>query len=179
MKPRNSIDSRIIQQVVLLGFLAALPIIMVGLSGAAAVRSLFAGPAENERHAAASASAVNAGSPSRPQEILRFGVYDPAAVFADEPHLAIRHLYVSWASFNTNELAANLRALSEREFTPLVTIEPWPEDGESKSELLCSVTTGDYDHTIDRIAEALRWLPGPVYLCWGHEMDQDLTERYP
>jgi beta-mannanase len=63
-------------------------------------------------------------------------------------------------------------------FQPLVTIEPWPAANE-KGQLMPDIANGKYDRFIDRVAGALHGLDGPVYLSWGHEMDQDIAERYP
>src|SRR5688572_21120054 len=178
MKPHKSIDSRIVQQILLLGVLTVLPLIMIGFSGAAAMRSLLAGPPEHEQKSVAPATVVEATVQSRPREYLQFGVYDPAGVFADEPELSIRHVYLSWVSFDADELAERLSALAEQGVQPFITVEPWPMDGEKNGELLRRVASGDYDPIIDRFARTLRGLTGPVYLCWGHEMDQDLAERY-
>lgn len=107
-----------------------------------------------------------------------FGVYDPQGQFSGQDLLAIRHFYVSWADFDLAELRQDLVNCEQRGHQVLLTIEPWPI-GETKSELLPSIVEGDYDKTIRDIASLLAELSTPTYVSWGHEMDQDLIDRYP
>jgi len=169
-----------VQQMLLLASLAVLPIIMVGLDGAAAVRSLFTPVSRLEPIVDASPTER---SPSAPQAVavekLQFGIYDPAGLFAGESDFGIRHEYISWLTFDANKLAERLKTLTEQGIHPLLTIEPWPAGDEENGHLLRSVANGKYDSHIDRVADCLRGLEGPVYLSWGHEMDQDLAQRYP
>ncbi|MGE3776595.1 MAG: glycoside hydrolase family 26 protein, partial [Pirellulaceae bacterium] len=60
----------------------------------------------------------------------------------------------------------------------MLTIEPWPK-ADIQQPLLQAITAGQYDDNLASLAQSLQALQGPVYLSWGHEMDQDLTRRYP
>ncbi|MCB0321696.1 MAG: hypothetical protein KDD60_12290 [Bdellovibrionales bacterium] len=109
---------------------------------------------------------------------LVFGVYDPKEEFEQDSSLRLRHIYVSWAAFDRLKLSQLLNEIESRGLEVLLTIEPWPIKSE-KTDLLPAILAGDYDSVIDDLAEILSSLNGPVYVSWGHEMDQDLTERYP
>ena len=110
--------------------------------------------------------------------MLKYGVYDPHGTFDQDFGLKLRHVYVSWASFEVGKLKTILTSLENNGFEVLLTIEPWPKKG-AQSELLSSIVAGEYDAVINQLAAVLSGLKGPVYVSWGHEMDQDLTERYP
>jgi beta-mannanase len=109
---------------------------------------------------------------------MLFGVYDPSGEFEHDRSLRLRHVYVSWASFDRVKLTQLLNGIESRGHEVMVTIEPWPVKG-GKTDLLPAILAGGYDRVIDELAEILSSLNGPVYVSWGHEMDQDLTERYP
>jgi beta-mannanase len=108
-----------------------------------------------------------------------FGVYDPEQAFGDDDLLEIRHLYVSWQHLDDAAFVERLDSLREqRRIAVLLTVEPWPQEG-SEASLLQDIVSGQYDEEIDQLAALLQRQAGRTYLSWGHEMDQDLTERYP
>lgn len=202
-------DRRFLQQFGLLLFLIVLPVTMIAFNGVDAVRALWMtdggriGMAEDRPElkgsedghvdvydvsgviAEADESSVLAAE-SMPAQAndqtlgkhLRFGVYDPRDEFAGDNKLSIRHLYISWAAFDSQRLADSLVSLERNRFEPLLTIEPWAKAG-SHQPLLPAILSGQYDDIIDELVEILGQLKGPVNIAWGHEMDQDLTERYP
>lgn len=176
MKTPPTTDRRLASQLVLLGILIALPVATIATNGVRTLDAVLWSGAESARETPqASTSASPKNSESAP---LRFGVYDPEGVFAEDTALQIRHIYISWAAFDEKELVERLRTLEQRGFQPFLTIEPWPQ-ADSERPLLPAIQRGAYDPVIDRLAGALGELDGPVYVSWGHEMDQDLTERYP
>ena len=87
-------------------------------------------------------------------------------------------MYISWVAFDRRKLVEKLTSLQQHGFEPLLTIEPWPKPGGDR-QLLAEIVSGHYDHLINDIAEILSKLDAPVWISWGHEMDQDLTRRYP
>ena len=109
---------------------------------------------------------------------LKFGIHDPGKVFDTDGNLKIRHIYISWVNFDAELLSEKLREFEIQGFEPMITIEPWQKN-DSTTPLLPAITNGDYDDTIDRVALAIGVLTKPAFLIWGHEMDQDITIRYP
>ena len=179
MKPHKTIDRRFLSQVILLAALTVLPIIMISVNGTAAVRAILAEP----ESASDSAGAVSGDRGATPHAAggaapIRFGVFDPSGTFAADKELALRHIYISWSSFDPAELSHTLKELEQQGYDPLLTIEPWPGEGQT-GELLPEILRGTYDRNINQIAAVLNDLEGPVYVSWGHEMDQTLVERYP
>ena len=62
----------------------------------------------------------------------------------------------------------------------MITVEPFPlDDGsETRARLLDDIADGRYDHLIDRLSADLAAAGQPVFLRWGHEME-NVTGRYP
>lgn len=172
-------DRRFLHQIALLSGLVVLPVVMICLNGVRAVSVILTPTSKDTAHSATlpwrTSPAVRNSSDKRP---LQFGVYDPGDVFAEDKVLTIRHIYISWVAFEPELLGKQLRQLCAASYTPLLTMEPWPHT-DAAGELLSAITNGEYDEAIDDIASALEAVEGPLYLCWGHEMDQDLTARYP
>lgn len=75
--------------------------------------------------------------------------------------LKLRHVYVSWASFDVVKLEKSLTDLENTGFEILLTVEPWPKKS-GNGELLSSILAGVYDSEIDRVATVLNRLHGPV-----------------
>ncbi|APZ96410.1 glycoside hydrolase family 26 protein [Fuerstiella marisgermanici] len=110
---------------------------------------------------------------------LTFGAYDPTGELSDHNNLKIQHLYISWTQFDHKELLAGISKAEAAGRQILLTVEPWPNRDDQADTLLEDVTQGVYDESIDRVAEVLSESTVAKYVSWGHEMDQDLTERYP
>ncbi len=205
MKSNATHNRRLLSQFFALMILAILPISMIASNGTRAFQGILTGlgetgsdinvgPSGNDSEqgiAIRVVASAGVGAPrtagvfatadagqSEDASLLKFGVYDPLGEFGQDLKLKLRHVYVSWASFDVVKLAKSLTDLESKGFEILLTIEPWPT-ATAKGELLPSILAGEYDSIIDQIATVLNGLHGPVYISWGHEMDQDLTERYP
>ena len=203
MKSNATHNRRLIFQFFALMFLAVLPISMIAANGIKAFQGILAGTvgarsnhdsSQNESEHGMAFRIVAKEGPAVPPAVrvfentqagrqdvdpmLKYGVYDPLGEFDQDIGLKLRHVYVSWASFDVAKLKNSLTRLESNGFEVLLTIEPWPTKG-AAGELLPSILSGEYDSVIDQIATVLSGLQGPVYVSWGHEMDQDLTERYP
>lgn len=172
-------DRRYLCQLTVLGLLTALPVTMIAINGIDAIHAILK-PGELQDHATNGHpdSTSNKAGEEMVHQKLRFGVYDPSGVFAGDRNLKLRHIFVSWTAFDRKELAEALISLERQEFDILLTIEPWPKPG-VEGPLLPEIARGHYDNIVDDLADILRKLTGPVYIAWGHEMDQDMTERYP
>ncbi|WP_419581093.1 glycoside hydrolase family 26 protein [Stieleria magnilauensis] len=193
-------DKRLAMQFVSLVVLAVLPISMIAVNGARAFYGILAEPSGGNRDtgdsmhedegtdtialdlraapSGPSADTISAEANAEGEDSLIFGVYDPDGEFERDRSLRLRHVYVSWADFDRSKLRQSLVAMENRGFQILLTIEPWPIAGRG-DDLLASILAGGYDETLNDLARILDSLNGPVYVSWGHEMDQDLTERYP
>ena len=172
-------NRRLQSQLCLLCALIVLPVSMIAINGSRAVQAILnsANPRGSERDSRFEVPAEEV-SGSRASRRLRFGVYDPQDVFRDDKDLMIRHVYVSWSDFEADRLEAHLASLSQNGFEILLTIEPWPK-ADITGLLLPAIAEGKYDAVIDELAGAMNAVSSPIYVSWGHEMDQDLTQRYP
>lgn len=171
-------DRRFNWQLFVLAMLTLLPIAMIAFNGYRAARMIMAREEPRRGSNRETIDATSSVSSPSKRVHIRFGVHDPEGVFADEPSLKIRHLFVSWADFDSAQLKKTLCDFEKREIEPLVTIEPWPIDG-FEGPLLEGIAVGRYDSQIDCLADALNATTRPLMLAWGHEMDQDIATRYP
>ena len=105
---------------------------------------------------------------------LPFGVYDPNGTFADDPGVAIEHLFLPWEDvFLPSLIDADNYALA-RGRTVLVTIEPWTwsrEERTSAEALRTGIVSGEYDNYMKVICETLNLFQSPVTVRWAHEME--------
>jgi beta-mannanase len=159
--------------------LLAFPLSMIFINGKDTLQAILW---KKEKEASAEVEASPDSPVAKPSENglppnMLYGVYDPGNQFATETAFDLEHIYISWADFNDSILLADLNSIAQAGRKVLLTIEPWPKEDES--DVLTDITQGDYDEKLWRIAEVLNVLEDTmIYISWGHEMDQDLTERY-
>lgn len=110
---------------------------------------------------------------------VTFGIYDPRGELRQSDLFALEHIYISWTHWDSASVLSALQAIVDRNRWPLITVEPWSDSSRSEETLLKDIAQGGYDSQLSRIVRLLRALNRPVFLSWGHEMDQDLTPRYP
>lgn len=110
---------------------------------------------------------------------VNFGPYDPDGALSDT-ELAVDHYFVKWETYTTGDLVQPLAQTESLGRWPLVTIEPFPDvsAGLEEGELLNDVAARTYDSHIDRICTDLGEYGLPLFIRWGHEME-NATGRYP
>jgi beta-mannanase len=111
---------------------------------------------------------------------VSFGVYDPEGHCLRDSAIAVEHLFISWANFQSGELLRQLDTIRSNGRGAFVTIEPWLDRAitELPSALLDDVTAGKYDRRIQQVAMEIAAFRGLVLLRWGHEME-NVSGRYP
>ena len=107
-----------------------------------------------------------------------FGVYDPGSKFSGSKYFNSEQLYFSWINPNVSSIRSEITRIYSSNRTPVITIEPWNGNNDEKN-LLADIVKGKYDTCIDKTIKILSEFSGRMYISWGHEMDQDLTKRYP
>jgi endoglucanase len=120
------------------------------------------------------ASIAAAGDPQG----LRYGVYDPEQRFADSNRIAVEHVFVRWQPHDGARLRGAADYAASRNRWLMVTVEPWPAHGRTGETLFADIVEGTYDPDIANMCSALGALGRPVFVRWGHEME-DPTGRYP
>lgn len=113
---------------------------------------------------------------SKPHQTLQFGFFDPSQTWQKENPWELELLYISWLYFDKESLRNQLESIIAKQINPILTIEPWASDGDPN--VLKSIVEGKYDEVIDQLSYSIKGLKDTVYISWGHEMDQTLTERY-
>lgn len=107
---------------------------------------------------------------------ISFGLYDPGKKFGESSSVKIEHIFIDWNYIE--DLSPQLDEIYSKNRWPLITIEPWPLNRSDGKEVLNQIVSGQYDTTIDDLCLELRSIGKPMFLRWGHEMD-NVTERYP
>lgn len=107
---------------------------------------------------------------------VRFGFFDPSQTWQKEAPWEIELVYFSWLYFDKEQLRNNLETIISHRLKPFLTIEPWAREGDPN--VLRSILEGKYDDIIRELEYSLKDQKDTVYLSWGHEMDQTLTDRY-
>ena len=63
---------------------------------------------------------------------------------------------------------------------PMITVEPWPHQRTvaQSNSLFGDIVSGKYDHEIASLCEDLNAINSPMFIRWGHEME-NVNGRYP
>ena len=119
---------------------------------------------------------ASASAAERPA--LQYGIYDPEERFAKSDQIGVEHIFVQWESNYIGRLRSASDYAASRNRWLMVTVEPWPAHSRTGETLLTDITDGIYDSDLANIGSVLGELNRPVFVRWGHEME-DLTGRYP
>ena len=107
---------------------------------------------------------------------IAFGIYDPYDNWNDSLlNWDYKQYYLNWLYFDPKQFAEQIESTSQNEKIILIA-EPWAKN---ENDLFTDIVNGVYDEEIAKLEQLLDLMPHSVYLSWGHEMDQDLTKRYP
>src|SRR5260370_3464485 len=109
---------------------------------------------------------------------LQYGIYDPEERFAKSDQIGVEHIFVHWEPSDVGRLRSASDYAASRNRWLMVTVEPRPAHSRHGEPLLTDITDGIYDSDLANIGSALGELNRPVFVRWGHEME-DLTGRYP
>jgi beta-mannanase len=117
-------------------------------------------------------------SMAKERSTLQYGVYDPEKRFAHADQIGVEHIFIAWLPSDVARLRYASEYAASRNRRLMVTIEPWQAHGRTAETLLSDINNGIYDADIRNVASALGGLNRPVFVRWGHEME-DVTGRYP
>ncbi|TDQ30586.1 glycoside hydrolase family 26 protein [Zeaxanthinibacter enoshimensis] len=149
--------------------LLAIPVCMVWLNGYKAIDALlWSKPAHAPVMLAQDNTELN---PS-----LEFGIYDPYHSWRDSATTwNYEQFYLHWVNFDPAAIQREIKRVLQRETKAILVVEPWSK---YQTPLFNDIIAGRYDVEIDKINQVLQGFKDTLYICWGHEMDQDLTTRY-
>ena len=110
---------------------------------------------------------------------VNFGTYDPGGRMAENSFIAIDHYFIDWndAKF-IDELHTRFLETNRRNRWTMLSVEPWPKYRNNGENILKDIKDGEYDSQINRICSEVDESPHPVFIRWGHEME-NLVGRYP
>jgi beta-mannanase len=110
---------------------------------------------------------------------VNFGAYDPGGRMAENSFIAIDHYFVDWNDSKfIDKLHAKFLETDRRNRWTMLTVEPWSRHGDTGENILEIIKDGEYDRQINQICSQVDKSPQPVFIRWGHEME-NLIGRYP
>lgn len=110
---------------------------------------------------------------------ISYGVFDPAHVLDSNRNITVEHVFLSWTGDFKTYLVPAIEHAKQLNRKLFVAVEPWPTEKLTKETLLSDVSSGKYDAITNELCTTLGASQESVWISWGHEMDHDLTERYP
>lgn len=158
-------------QLVIAVALVLFPVLMIYYNGKKAVDGILSEP-DNKRTEVA--EKVEQKEP--PNKKIEFGIFDPSGSMQSSQVMQTEVYYFSWIDFNSDSLLWNMRRMKSTGRNPILIVEPWAK---SNLPLFDEIINKKYDTEISRIASVISFFNDTVFISWGHEMDQDLTVRYP
>jgi beta-mannanase len=111
-----------------------------------------------------------------PLSRLDFGAYDPEGTLEKSKLINYEMVYLSWLDFQPKVITSKLNQIRTSQRLPVLTIEPWARNEQT---LLTDICKGHYDTELKSIGDLAAGFGDTLLISWGHEMDQDITKRYP
>ena len=158
-------------------FLIGFPILMIAVNGRLALTGILWTKASGLSRTMEN-SLPEVIDPPKVHTITNFGVFDPEGRFDGDTCFRIQQIYLNWFDFSQSSLENTLKNIVSKGRIPYIVVEPW-NNPQGDSTLLDDIIASRYDGSIKKIIESLSVIKGEFYLSWGHEMDQDITKRYP
>ena len=115
------------------------------------------------------------------ERAVAIGVYDPHDAVADSDALELEHVFVYWQKPDRALLKRKIAIAARQGRALMLSVEPythaadWRAGGE---RLFADIGKGRFDREIGDVCSRAAAFDGPVYVRWGHEME-DPDGRYP
>ncbi|HEV7317250.1 MAG TPA: glycosyl hydrolase [Ensifer sp.] len=112
---------------------------------------------------------------------VAIGVYDPHDAVADSDALALEHVFVYWQKPDRALIKRKMAIAARQGRTLMLSVEPYTHAADWRSggeRLFADIGKGRFDREIRDVCTRAAGFGGPVYVRWGHEMEQP-SKRYP
>lgn len=160
-------------------FLAGLVALSPAMDGARAVAADLGDTVDRVLTTASIGTAGKAAGKSG--GAVAIGVYDPHDAVTNSDALTIEHVFVYWQALDKAMLKRKIAIAEEQGRALMISVEPythasdWRAGGE---RLFADIGRGRFDREIRDICKRAGAVAAPVYMRWGHEME-DPDGRYP
>lgn len=117
--------------------------------------------------------------PKAPNKV-KLGIYEQGGGCSDCDAFSVEMFFADWTGYDRTQLRTEMtRAVAAKRW-PMVTVEPWPHQRtvEQSRSLFTDIVSGKYDNEIGSLCEDLNAINSPVFIRWGHEME-NVNGRYP
>lgn len=126
-------------------------------------------------------AAITPGAKAPKGRVVAIGVYDPHDAVADSGALEIEHVFVYWQQPDRAMLKRKIAAAERQGRALMISVEPYTHAADWRAggdRLFADIGKGRFDREISDICRRAADFDGPVYMRWGHEME-DVDGRYP
>jgi len=120
----------------------------------------------------------NQNSVTATNKIQYLGVLDSDNRFDNDQKLIYKHYFVAWGDTYQNDLDIAVTSIKSLQKEAIVTIEPWPQNGDTAEKMYNKIIAGDYDENIRTTCTTLASSSSKPIMRWGHEVDLAGNTRY-
>jgi Beta-mannanase len=116
----------------------------------------------------------------KPASHVKLGIYNGSGGCSDCDAFGVEMFFADWAGYDHEHLKAEMSRAVAANRWPMITVEPWPHQRTvaQSDSLFSDIVTGKYDHEIASLCEDLNAINSPLFIRWGHEME-NVNGRYP
>jgi endoglucanase len=116
----------------------------------------------------------------KPTHHVNLGIYEQGGGCDDCHAFRVEMFFVDWTEYDRAHLRAEMTRAVAANRWPMVTVEPWPHQRTvaQSNSLFGDIVSGKYDHEIASFCEDLNAINSPMFIRWGHEME-NVNGRYP
>jgi endoglucanase len=107
------------------------------------------------------------------------GILDSSSANWKNPRFEYLHAFIAWSSDVSDSLKIPLDHIAQSGKKLMITIEPWPNPGQSGSQMHEAIVKGEYDSRVQDLCKKIALSSDTPIVRWGHEMDLVGSTRYP
>lgn len=116
----------------------------------------------------------------KPTHHVKLGIYEQGGGCDDCDPFGVEMFFADWTGYDHAHLTAEMTRAVAANRWPMVTVEPWPHQRTvaQSNSLFADIVRGKYDYEIASLCEDLNAINSPMFIRWGHEME-NVNGRYP
>src|SRR5215471_5328846 len=116
----------------------------------------------------------------KPASHVKLGIYNDGGGCSDCDAFGVEMFFADWTAYDRGHLRAEMSRAVAANRWPMITVEPWPHKRTvaQSDSLFADIVAGKYDHEIASLCEDLNAINSPIFIRWGHEME-NVNGRYP
>ena len=116
--------------------------------------------------------------PSHTSQLTTLGILDSFNRYNGDTTFEYQHEFIAWSSNVNGSLNDSLARTNASGKQLMLTMEPWPDAGDSGDTMLAKTASGVYDSRVQQYCSIIGAQYSTPILRWGHEMET-VGSRYP